>query len=148
MVTHVEGAGPVEVARHRRTTPGTPRIDEAHFPPPPEGSLQRSPVAQNPEEAALLSLGPGAAHWLREAADAGVRRVRAKMADAVALGKIHGAEPVDWALGHAAVTGRFAEGDVASILAHRSRSAPGPAQRASEDHSLAQGTSAWEGFGR
>ncbi len=148
VVTHVTDAGPVEVARHARTTPGNPRIDEAHFPPPPEGALHRTPVAQNPEEAAFLSLGPGAAHWLREAADAGVRRVRAKMADAVALGKIHGAEPVDWALGHAAVMGRFAEGDVASILAHRWRSAPGPLHRASEDHSLAQGTGAWEGFGR
>jgi hypothetical protein len=148
VVVHVGSAGPVEVARHRRTTPGNPRIDESHFPPAPEGSLKRTPVAQNPDEAAFLALGPGAAHWLREAGDAGVRRVRAKMADAVALGKIHGAGPVDWALGHAAVMGRFAEADLASILAHRARSAPGPEHRASEDHSLAQGTAAWEGFGR
>jgi len=148
VVVHVGATGPVEVARHERTTPGNPRVDPSHFPPAPEGALARTPVAQNAEEAAFLALGPGAAHWLREAADAGVRRVRAKMADAVALGKLHGAEGVDWALGHAAVMGRFAEGDVASILSHRSRSAPGPAQRASEGHSLAQGTGAWEGFGR
>jgi hypothetical protein len=62
VVIHVGDAGPVEVARHLRTTPGNPRIDDAHFPPAPEGSLHRTPVAQNPEEAAFLSLGPGAAH--------------------------------------------------------------------------------------
>lgn len=148
VVVHVGVTGPAEVARHLRTTPGNPRIDPAHFPPAPEGPLARTPVPQNAEESAFLALGPGAAHWLREAADAGTRRVRAKMADAVAMGKIHGAEAVDWALGHAAVMGRFAEGDLASFVAHRSRSAPGPARRASEDHSLAQGTGAWEDFGR
>jgi transposase len=148
VVVHVGPTGAVEVARHQRTTPGNPRIDPAHFPPAPEGALARTPVAQNAQEAAFLALGPGAAHWLREAADAGVRRMRAKMDDAVALGKIHGAEAVDWALGHAAVMGRFAEGDLASIVAHHARCAPGPTQRASEDHSLAQGTGAWEGFGR
>ena len=78
----------------------------------------------------------------------GVRRVRAKMADAVALAKLFGAETVDWALGHAAMHGRFADGDLASIVAHRPGAIAGPAHRASEDHSLQPGTTAWEGFGQ
>ena len=34
-------------------------------------------------------------------------RIRAKMAEAVALARLHGAGPVDLALGHAAVMERF-----------------------------------------
>jgi len=33
VVTHVAGRGAVEVARHRLSTPGHPRIDDAHYPP-------------------------------------------------------------------------------------------------------------------
>ena len=47
---------------------------------------------------------------------------------------------VDWALGHAAVNGRFGYRDLASILNARP---PAPRQTASETRSLAQGTSAW-----
>lgn len=70
----------------------------------------------------------------------------AKMANAVALAKLSGAEAVDWALGHAAVYSRFAESDLASILAHRAAGAG--ATRASEDHSLQAGTGAWAEFGQ
>jgi hypothetical protein len=70
------------------------------------------------------------------------------MADAVARAKLSGAETVNWALGHAAVYGRFADGDVASIIAHRASTTAGDARRASEDHSLQSGTDAWKGFGR
>lgn len=147
VITHVKPSGPVEVARHQRTTPGTPRIDPAHFPPAPEGALQRSPVPANPAEAEFLAIGEGAVLWLKEAGAAGASRVRAKMADAVARARLSGPEAVNWALGHAAVYGRFAEGDVASILAHRCR-AEGEVLHAGEDHSLQTGTGAWEGFGR
>ena len=146
VITHIGADGPAEVARHQRTTPGNPRIDPAHFPPAPEGPLNRTPVPTNPAEAEFLAIGEGAALWLKEAAAAGASRVRAKMADAVALARLSGAEAVNWALGHAAVYGRFAEGDVASILAHRASS--GEARQASEDHTLQSGTGAWEGFGR
>ena len=37
VIVHVGKEGPVEVARHQRTTPGNPRIDPRHFGPPPEG---------------------------------------------------------------------------------------------------------------
>ena len=33
VATHVAMSGPVEVARHLRSTPGNPRIDDAHYPP-------------------------------------------------------------------------------------------------------------------
>jgi hypothetical protein len=52
---------------------------------------------------------------------------------------------LDWALGHAATFGRFAEGDLASILAAHPT---GEHRSAGEGHSLQAGTNAWEGFGR
>lgn len=148
IVTHVGADGPVEVARHQVTTPGNPRVDDAHFPPAPEGPLHRTPVPANAAEAEFLAIGDGAVLWLKEAGAVGASRVRAKMADAVALAKLSGVETVNWALGHAAVYGRFAEADLASIIAHRASSAGGDAERASETHSLQAGTDAWKGFGR
>jgi transposase len=148
IITHVGPDGPVEVARHAVTTPGNPRVDDSHFPPTPEGPLNRTPVPANPAEAEFLAIGDGAALWLKEAGATGATRVRAKMADAVAMAKLSGAEPVNWALGHAAVYGRFAEADLASIIAHRAAATAGEATQASEDHSLQAGTDAWKEFGR
>ena len=55
---------------------------------------------------------------------------------------------VDWALGHAAVHGRFAEADLASILDHHATQPPaGQPHQAGEQHSLTQGTSAWARLG-
>lgn len=146
VVVHVGSS--VEVARHQVTTPGNPRIDPAHFPPAPEGPLNRTPVAANATDAAFLAIGDGAALWLGEAGAAGATRVRAKMAEAVALARLAGPEAVNWALGHAAVYGRFAEGDLASIVAHRRGASDGDVTRAGETHSLQPGTSAWKEFGR
>lgn len=139
--------GPTEVARHPVTTPGSPRVVDAHFPPAPEGALSRTPKARTAAEVEFLAIGEPAALWLTEAAAAGTTRIRVKMAEIVALAKLIGAEQIGWALGHAAVTGRFAEGDVAALLAHHAATAPGPSCAASEDHTLAQGTSGWAGFG-
>ena len=148
VLTHLGPAGPVEVARHELTTPGNPRVNPDHFPPAPETPLARTPAAANTAEAEFLAIGAGAALWLTEAGANGVTRVRAKMADAVAQAKLRGVEAVDWALGHAAVHGRFADGDLASIAAHRAGARAGQDHRAGEAHSLQPGTSAWEGFGR
>lgn len=147
VIVHVGDAGPVEVARHQDTTPGSPRVDDAHFPPAPAGALARTPRAKTSSEAAFLGLGDGASLWLTEAAATGAARVRAKMAEAVELGRLHGAQVVDRALGQAGTSGRFAEGDLAAILSHQATAAPGPAGRAGEDHTLAQGTAGWAGFG-
>lgn len=143
IITHLAEAGPVEVARHRRATPGTPMLDDRHFPDAPETALDRRPRAKTPGEAEFLALGPGAVMWLSEAAAAGAGKMRVKMAAAVQLAKLFAPADVDWALGHAAVHGRFAEADLASILDHH-RSCPDPGElRAGEDKSLTQGTRAW-----
>jgi hypothetical protein len=148
VVTHLGSGGPVEVARHQVTTPGNPRIDPAHYPPAPETPLERTPVAANDAERDFLAIGPGAALWLKEAGETGVSRVRAKMADAVTTAALAGAETVDWALGHAAIHDRFAEGDLAAILAHRAGGQPASSRVATDEHTLQTGTSRWEGFGR
>ncbi len=144
VVTHVDRAGASEVARHRRSTPGTPRICDEHYPPRPPGALARQPRATNPDEEAFLTIGEGSRVWLVEAAAAGTSRVKVKMREAVALAALHGTERVDWALGHAATFGRFADGDIASILAAHTG---GDTRTASDDHSLQSGTRAWDGFG-
>jgi hypothetical protein len=146
VIVHVGDGGPVEVARHARTTPGNPRVADEHFPPQPEGPLQRTPRARTAAEAQFLALGEGAALWLVEAAAAGCHRMRAKMAEAVDLAALHDRAAVDRALGQAATAGRFGHGDLAAILAH-GRTSGGTTQRAGEHNSLAQGTAGWAGLG-
>jgi hypothetical protein len=147
VIVHVGVGGPVEVARHAAATPGSPRVEDAHFPPAPAGPARRAPRARTRGEAAFLAIGEGAALWLTEAAAAGASRVRAKLAEAVELARLHDATAVDRALGQAAAAGRFAEGDLAAILAHQAAAAGGPATQAGEEHTLAQGTAGWAGFG-
>lgn len=148
---HGPGAGPVQVARHPRSTPGTPSIQTEHYPPPSAAALadgQRAPRATSAQDAAFLALGPGAASWLVEAAAAGVRGIRRKMAEAVTLAKLHPPGQVDHALGTAATCGRFADNDLLRILAHHAgQTVSKPTTRASETHSLQPGTAAWSGFG-
>jgi len=145
VITHVAGRGAVEVARHLLSTPGNPQLLDEHYPDRPAGPLHRVPKATNPAEAAFLSLGAGATAWLIEAGATGASRVKVKMADAVELAALHGPVRVDWALGHAATFGRFDEGDLASILAAHPA---GVIHRAGDEHSLQDGTRAWDGFGQ
>jgi hypothetical protein len=88
IVTAVGDTGPVEVARHRRSTKGNPSINDEHYPPRRDHYGERNPRASSREEAAFLALGPGAASWLVEAAVVGIRRIRPKMAEAVTLAKL------------------------------------------------------------
>ncbi|HEX5202536.1 MAG TPA: IS21 family transposase [Actinoplanes sp.] len=136
-----------EVARHQRGTPGSPVLDSVHYPPREDKDGDRTPRARNAAEVAFLALGPGAASWLVEAGAAGARRVSAKMAEAVALAKLHSAEQVDRALGTAAVTARFAESDLLSILDYQAVHEQAEPTRRSETHSLQPGTAAWATFG-
>lgn len=150
VIVHIGLAGPVEVARHRRAAPGSPQLVDEHFPPAPTGALERRPRARNAVDAEFLALGEGAHMWLSEAAAAGSTKMRVKMGQALALAKLFDPAEVDWALGHAAVHGRFAEADLASILDHHAGARTRQQRsehRAGEDHSLTQGTSAWAGLG-
>jgi transposase len=149
IVTAVDPASgtAAEVARHQRGTPGSPVIAESHYPEREDKEGDRTPRATSAEEAAFLMIGPGAAAWLVEAATAGTRRVKAKMAEAVALSKLFSATDVDRALGTAAVTGRFAGKDLLSILDYQASHGTAEPTRAGEAHSLQPGTSAWAHFG-
>ncbi|MEV3898609.1 IS21 family transposase [Streptomyces anulatus] len=147
IVTSVAEAGPAEVARHPRSTPGNPVIADEHYPPRENKENDRRPRANSAEEAAFLALGPGATSWLVEAGAAGARRVKPKMAEAVALAKLHSAADVDRALGSAAIAGRFAENDLIRILTYQAGLESIEPTRASEEHSLQPGTSAWSKFG-
>jgi Mu transposase, C-terminal domain len=143
VISHAGPGGPVEVARHLVTAPGSPRVDDAHYPPAPPGALNRTPKPRTAAEAQFLTIGDGAGLWLAEAAAAGACRVRAKMATAVQLAALHGAAATDRALGQAAAAGRFADGDLAAILAHQASAASGEPSQAGEQSSLAQGTAGW-----
>jgi hypothetical protein len=148
IVTAVFDSGPEEVARHRRSAPGNPQYSDEHFGPAPEGPLHRTPKPKTKAEADFLAIGEGAALWLSEAGAAGTVRPRVKMANAVSLAALHGSEAVDRALAEAAVLGRFAEGDLASIVAFQTGASTGEPHSASGSHSLQPGTSSWKGFGR
>ena len=143
VITHAGPGGPAEVARHQVATPGSPRVDDAHYPPAPPGALNRAPKARSAAEAQFLAIGDGAGLWLAEAAAAGASRIRAKMAQAVQLAALHGPAAIDRALSQAAAAGRFGDGDLASITAHQASAAPGEPSRASEQATLAQGTGGW-----
>jgi hypothetical protein len=147
IVTHVGGDGPVEVARHKRSTRGRPSIQDEHYPPRPPGALGRQPRARSQAEAVFLAIGEGATQWLVEAAAAGANRIRTKMAEAITLAKLHGAETVDRALGTAAAAGRFADGDLQAILDHQRHGPASEPRRADERHSLQPGTRGWASFG-
>jgi transposase len=147
VIVHVGRSGAHEIARWEPTIPGQPRHDPTHFGPPPEGPLHRTPRARTPDEAAFLALGPGARHWLINAAAAGTARLRTKMIAAVALAKIYGSGPVDRALATAAELGRFADEDLAHLMRHQATARPGNVRRLDELRSLQTGTAAWKGFG-
>jgi hypothetical protein len=111
--------------------------------------LERKPRARNSEEREFLQIGEGAERWLKQAAAQGTARIRRKMAEAVDLAKLHGTGPVNDALARCASYSRFADGDLASVLAHQQTATVIPLPtRPSEDRSLQRSTRSWEGFGR
>ncbi len=150
VVTHVQGDGAREVARHHLTTPGSPRIDPAHYPARTTDPLHPRPKAASPEETAFLELGGGAERWLILAAAAGTERIRTKIRRATELAALVGVIPVERALGLAAEASRFADGDLESIIDHLRLMG----DRTNElfdrdaDDTLQPGTSAWELVGR
>jgi len=143
--------GLAEIARHARSTPGRPQILDAHYPDHPAGRGIRPPRPRpvRPEEISFLALGPGAETWLIEAAAAGTPRVRYKMAQAIEVAALLGVVRVEAALAAAALAGRFAEGDLASILEHQAATAGSDSVVAADERfSIQAGTATWAGFGR
>jgi transposase len=143
--------GTTEIARHRLSTPGNPRVLDTHYPHHPGGNRPRPPRPRprHKAEADFLAIGDGAHRWLVEAAATGATRVRTKMARAVELATILGGPRVDRALGLAATAGRFDEHDLGSILDHLStndHTENSPA-RVDETHSVQPGTASWGRLG-
>lgn len=147
VVTVVDQAGPREVARHARGQRGQAVLADEHYPQRTRPPGERTPQAQTAAEQAFLGIGDGARSWLVEAAAAGAGRVRAKMAEAVTLAKLHGVGVVDQALGTAALAGRFGDGDLLAILTHQLTGPAVQPTRASEAHSLQPGTAVWARLG-
>lgn len=140
------GSGAKEVARHPQMTPGQASITDGHYPERQRHPLDRAPRATKASEVAFVALGEGAALYLVEAAASGIRGIERRMAEAVTLSTLHGAPNIDRALGIAAMAGRFAGGDLESIIVHAS-GAPGAAAVPPVEHSLAQGTQGWSALG-
>jgi len=79
IVVHLGIDGPVEVARHRRARPGSPAIDDAHFPDHRQKVPGDYPIkARSAAEAEFLRLGTGARAWLLEAAAVGTTRMNVR----------------------------------------------------------------------
>jgi transposase len=149
VVVHLGPVGAREVARHRLTTPGNPRIDPAHYPERRTDPLHPRPKPASPDETAFLKLGDGAERWLILAAASGAERIRTKIRRATELAALVGMTSVDRALGLAAEAGRFADGDLESILDHlRLMGDRTAAPLEGSDDTLQPGTSAWELVGR
>jgi hypothetical protein len=146
------GCGLAEIARHRLSTPGNPRIVDEHYPHHPDGgSVLRMPKPRPRTEAEIdfLMLGEGASRWLTEAAATGVARIRRKMNQAVELAHVLGAERVDTALAVAAQAGRFDDGDLVSILDHLTdaNTETSNVVAINETHSAQPGTGPWRRLG-
>jgi transposase len=151
VITADTAAGLTEIARHRTSTPGNPRIDDAHYPNHPGGRAVTAPRPRprTPAEIAFLQIGPGAERWLTGAAATGAARIRAKMGHALELAALLGADVIDTALDMAAEAGRFSDGDLASIADHvAALGTLGQVTRADEAHSVQPGTGGWDAYGR
>lgn len=111
--------------------------------------MKRTPRARSPEEAAFLALGPGAEAWLIAAAAVGATRSGARWPRRSISPSCTAPSKVEHALGVCAQAGRFADGDLAAILAHHQSETviPFPA-KVSEESSLQRSTRGWAGFGR
>ena len=149
----MEGHGVVEVARHKASTPGSPRIELSHYPDHPQDPTgaprARRPKATSHAETAFLQIGPGAELWLSGACAAGVDRVPSKMARIVELAVIRGRRVVNQALETAAVNSRYQWGDVESIIEFIDRAgvpAHTVAPEGLEAVSTQPGTGVWDGF--
>ena len=142
VITATDATGATEVARHKVAGKGQITLVDAHYPERPSGP-ERAPKAATASEANFLAIGEGAKRYLAEMAAAGERHLDDRMAEAIALSDTTDRGRLDEALGLAALAGRFAPGDLVSILNTRRE----PRRRIGEGHSLQPGTSGWARLG-
>ncbi len=148
VIVHIGATGPLEVARHRRATRAARRSPPSTSRLPQPGHWTADRRRRTPPTSSSSPSVRAPTCGSSEAAAAGSTKMRVKMTQALGLAKLFDPVEVDWALGHAAVHGRFAEADLASILDHHASTRTSDEQhRAGEDHSLTQGTSAWADSG-
>lgn len=133
------------VATHPLLLAGGRSICDEHYPPRPSRPDERPPRAHTALEKSFLELGHGASRWLSEAASAGTGKIRLKMAGAIELSHFYGKDKIDEALGLCALTHRFSQDDLLSML---KRPKTSDVLFPSSQISLQEGTSAWEDFGR
>ena len=154
VVVHADSPeGPRVVARHRLTTPGRPSIKDEHYPPRPAGALER-----RPQGALVRGGGVPAARARRRVLGWSRRPPRAprgcgarwpkRSTSPNSAGRRRSSAPSRIC----AEAGRFADGDLAAILAHQASAEviefPARASERSEAASMQRSTAAWEGFGR
>ncbi len=136
------GDAATEIARHLVVGRGEASIVDAHY-PPRRDTAERAPKATNPFEESFLQIGPGAERWLIEAAAQGTRGVTTRMGEAVALAEVWAATSSTKHSGLGATVGRFAQGDLESILAPAAAEPLPPPV----GFSLQPGTAAWARYG-
>lgn len=147
-----QGRGLVEVARHRTSTPGNPRINLAHYPDHPQNP-DGTPATPKPRAGSLLeqvflSIGPAAELWLIAACAHGVERIESKMRAIVDLAALRGSPLACQALETAVQAGRYGWGDVESIAEFIATTGHhhDPMVIAGEHASTQPGTGGWAGF--
>jgi hypothetical protein len=138
VITATDREGAKEVARHKATDKGQITLRDDHY-PDRRTQPERSPRPTNRKEAEYLAIGEGAKRYLAEMAAAGERHLDDRLEEAIELSQKTDRDHLDEALGLAALAGRFAAGDLVSILRARRE----PRRRIGEDHSLQPGTSPW-----
>jgi len=134
--------GAHEVARHPVGHKGQMTLRDEHYPARPSRP-EREPKATSRVEERFLAIGEGARRYLAEACATGQRNIEDAMGEALALLDRTERGLVDEALGVAAMAGRFASRDIASILFARRE----PMRRIGEVHSLQPGTAGWAHLG-
>ncbi|MGH9208860.1 MAG: IS21 family transposase [Acidimicrobiales bacterium] len=142
VITATDRNGPRQVARHRVAAKGQLSLSNEHY-PVRRVRPERAPKATTSAEATFLAIGEGAKRYLAEMAATGERHLDERMRQAVEMSDSFDRGHLDEALGLAALAGRFAPGDLASILAARKE----PLRRIGEAHSLQPGTQAWAPLG-
>jgi transposase len=142
VITASDQNGAREVARHQVAGKGQLTLSDEHYPERP-AHPERAPKPTTPAEAEFLAIGEGAKRYLAEMAATGERHLDERMRDAVSMSSSVDRGQLDEALGLAALAGRFAPGDLASILASRRE----PPRRIGESHSLQPGTASWARLG-